>query len=59
MAMRYLPEGLRYDTVHVQYKKAAIKGSLISPSISVSENKTAVYLSDEGGDIYVAAEFLT
>lgn len=58
MAEEYLPEGFQIGELRVEYKKPAVLGDVICPSISDEEHKVLVSLENEEGKTFAVVEFL-
>lgn len=57
MAMNYLPDGFCVGQMCAEYKKSALLGDWIYPSIGFMEDKILVSLNDEDGKPYTIVEF--
>lgn len=57
MAQEYLPEHFSPRRMRAEYKKSAVYGERIYPSVAELEDKIVVLLADEAGKTYVVAEF--
>ena len=51
-----MPEGFEVHRIHAEYKKAAVLGDMICPSVSAESLRISVKLCDESGESY--AKFL-
>lgn len=56
MAQEYLPEGFVIGRIGAEYKKSAVYGDRICPSVKVEEQKVTVVLSDEQHTVYAMIE---
>jgi len=58
MAMEYLPDNLRINSVRVEYKNAAVLGDIIYPYVGIEDNKVTVLLGNEEMKPFAVVEFL-
>jgi hypothetical protein len=58
MAMEYLPEHSKIDSVRVEYKNAAVLGDCIYPQVGIEKNKFTVLLGNELNKPFAIVEFL-
>ena len=58
LAVRYLPSGFVTHHLRVEYRRQAVLGDVIVPSLAFSEdgNSCTICLSDTEGEAYFAAE---
>lgn len=56
MAQEYLPEGFRIGRIRAEYKKSAVYGDIIYPSVRVEEQRVTVSLADENQTVYTIVE---
>ena len=57
-AMALLPDDFVITRFRIEYKKPAVKGSLLYPLIKEEQDKTYILLVDEGGSHYAVMEFI-
>ena len=57
MAEKYLPENFKIRQMRAEYKRQALLGDLIYPSVSVSDTLVTVILSNEQNQPYTIVEF--
>ena len=57
MAADYLPEETKIHEMRAEYKRSAVLGNQICPSIGKRENTWIVSLNDENGMPYAVIEF--
>ena len=58
MAMEYLPDNSRINSVRVEYKNAAVLGDMIYPHVGIKDNKVIVLLGNEEMKSFAVVEFL-
>ena len=58
MAMEYLPDNSRINSVRVEYKNAAVLGDMIYPHVGIEDNKVTVLLGNEEMKSFAVVEFL-
>ncbi len=58
MAMEYLPDNSRINSVRVEYKNAAVLGDIIYPYVGKEDNKVTVLLGNEEMKPFAVVEFL-
>jgi medium-chain acyl-[acyl-carrier-protein] hydrolase len=56
MAQEYLPQEFKIGKMRAEYKKSAVLGDTIYPSVAVQEKQIVVALSDQQGKPYVIVE---
>lgn len=56
MAQEYLPPEFVIGTMRAEYKKSAVYGDIIYPSVTIEDNRMAVALCQEDGSPYVMIE---
>ena len=59
MALEYLPEQVKAESIRVEYRKAAVLGDMIYPYVKQEEHKATIALSDESGSPYAVVELIT
>lgn len=58
IAQEYIPAGYEYKEVHVEYKKAAVKGDVIIPRVTCAEECVTVALMSVEGRAYSVVKFV-
>lgn len=58
VAREYLPEGFLPGRLNVEYKKAAVLGDVLYPSVAVEQDEVIVSLADEVGKPYAVVRFV-
>jgi len=58
MAMEYLPDNSRINSVRVEYNHAAVLGDMIYPQVGIEDNKVTVLLGNEEMESFAVVEFL-
>ena len=58
MAMEYLPDNSRINSVRVEYKNAAVLGDMIYPHVGIEDNKVTVLFGNEEMKPFAVVEFL-
>lgn len=56
-AEEYLPDGFEVAKLRVEYKKAAVLGDVLYPSVTVGRDTATVILADEQDNPYAVVEF--
>ena len=56
MAQEYLPPGFQIKRMRAEYKKSAVYGDIIYPSVAVTENQVVVALRDNDGKPFTIVE---
>ncbi len=56
MAQEYLPEGFGIGRIRAEYKKSAVYGDTIYPSVKAEEQRVTVSLADESQAVYTIIE---
>lgn len=56
MAQEYLPQGFEIGKIRAEYKKSAVYGDMIYPSVKAEEDRVTVALTEEGGAVYTMIE---
>ncbi len=58
VAEEYLPAGCRVDKLRAEYKKAAVLGDILYPTVIKEEGQITVLLADEQKNPYAVVQFL-
>ncbi len=58
VAEEYLPEEFEVGGLRAEYKKAAVLGDMLYPSVMMEENRATIDLADEAGKTYAVIQFL-
>lgn len=58
LAVQYLPESFQIHQMRAEYKKSAVLGDVIYPSVGQANQRYVVVLGDETGKAYAVVEFL-
>lgn len=58
VAEEYLPEDFRVGRLRVEYKRAAVLGDVLYPSVTADEDRVTVVLADKAGKIYAIVQFI-
>lgn len=58
MAMEYLPDNSRINSVQVEYKNAAALGDIIFPHVGIEDNKVTVLLGNKEMKPFAVVQFL-
>jgi medium-chain acyl-[acyl-carrier-protein] hydrolase len=58
MAMEYLPDNSRINSVRVEYHHAAVLGDMIYPQVGIEDNKVTVLLGNEDMKPFAVVQFL-
>lgn len=58
VAEEYLPEDFKVGRLRVEYKKAAVLGDVLYPSVAVEEDVVTVVLADKEGRTYAIVQFM-
>lgn len=59
LSEEFLPEGCQVHRLWAEYKKAAVLGDTLCPSVAVEEDRIGVQLTDEDGNVFMNAFFTT
>lgn len=57
MAREYIPEECKIRQVRAEYKKQAVLGDKMTPTVILAEDRLVVVLADEHGSTYAVVEF--
>lgn len=57
IGQEFLPTNYRVSRLWAEYKKAAVLGDTICPSVSAEDGRIGIRLADEAGNVYVNAYF--
>jgi len=58
MAMEYIPDNSRINSVRVEYNHAAVLGDMIFPHVGIEDNKVTVLLGNEDIKPFAVVQFL-
>lgn len=58
MALEVLKEPMKVKELRVEYKKSAVYGNMITPTVIIDETRTVVQLCDEEKKPYAIVEFI-
>lgn len=58
VAEAYLPENFKVGRLRAEYKKAAVLGDVLYPTVTEEEEQVTVILAEEGGTPYAVVQFL-
>ena len=58
VAEEFLPDDFEITGLKVEYKRAAMLGDMLYPSVTAEDEKVTVALTEQAGGIYAVVEFL-